>query len=94
MTKNDFMAIVGYHGSLALIDKYLKNKISKKSLQQLLDEGQYKAAFCTTFFGQEQDRKIVLDAYNKISGSQYSLQELERLFGVYSIPEKIKMQQV
>lgn len=92
MKKNDFMSVIGYHGDVALVDKRLRSRVASKSMQQLIEEGQFKAAFCLSFFTGEQERQLLLDAYNKLCGGGYTLKELERLFGVYMVPDKVKIQ--
>lgn len=94
MKQSEFISVIGYNGNFAVVDKKMKAKLASKSLDQLIEEGQFKAAFCLSFFTGEQDRQALLDAYNKLCGANYSGKELERLFGVFSVPENVKVQQV
>lgn len=94
MKREDFISVIGYHGDLALVDKKLKHRLRNKSTQQLIDEGQFKAAFCQSFMAGEQDRQLVLSAYNQLSQSTYTDKELEKLFGVFAVPEKVKIQEI
>ena len=94
MKRDDFVSVIGYHGELALIDKKLKRHLRGKSTQQLIDEGQFKAAFCQSFMAGHQERELVLSSYNQLSGSEYTDKELEKLFGVFAIPEKVKIQEI
>lgn len=95
MKKNDFISVIGYHGNLALVDKKLKRHSSGKTIGQLIKEGQFKAAFCQSFIaGDEKEKSLVAAAYNQLSSANYTGKELEKLFGVFSVPEKVKIQEI
>lgn len=94
MKRDDFVSVIGYHGDLALIDKKLKRCLCSKSTQQLIDEGQFKAAFCQSFMAGHQEMELVLSAYNQLSNSEYTDKELQKLFGVFTIPKKVKIQEI
>ncbi|MGL4524587.1 MAG: hypothetical protein ACRCVN_03575 [Spirochaetia bacterium] len=94
MKRQDFLAVIGYHGNLALVDKRMRSKMKNKSIEELAQLGEYKGAFCATFFEDITHRQLLLSRYNALCGSNYSLAEMERLFGVFHIPEKVKVQDI
>ncbi len=82
-TNTFFPFIIGYSGDKALVDKRLKGTYQRKTQEQLLDASQYKLAFCYALKSGQDAMQLVADRYNTISGSNYSVANLERLFGVF-----------
>lgn len=80
--KYDFMSIVGFYGDTAIIDKTLRKRIKKLSLQALLEEGYYKQSIaCAVFSDNPEEKQIVLQYFQKqqpIDNFEY----LEREFGI------------
>ncbi|MCL2521032.1 MAG: hypothetical protein FWE37_08570 [Spirochaetaceae bacterium] len=91
MTKNEFPFVVGYVGDIAIIDKKFKNKFKGKTVAQLVEAGQYKAAYCLALFTGDKDKELIANSYNNLSGSRYNVADLERLFGVFTIAEAAKI---
>ena len=95
MKREEFIAAIGYQGESAIIDKQLLHDIKGLGTEDLIDKGLYKAAFCSALFDEnagtgDKGTENVLAAYNKNLGKQVaSVEDLKRLFGVFSIPEGI-----
>jgi hypothetical protein len=85
-TNNAFFPfIIGYNGEKALIDKRLKGIYQRQALAKLLESSQYKLAFCYAVQNGTEAMQQVADSYNATSGSKYSVNDLERLFGVFGM---------
>jgi len=91
MDRNYFSFTVGYAGNHAVVDKQAMTTGKKLSISNLLENGQYKSAFCRALYENDKDaQELILKSYNEISNSSYSDTEyLKRLFGVFSVPEGI-----
>ena len=89
MKADDFSSTIGYSGITAVVDKQIHKSVS--TVEKLLEQGQYKAAFSKALYeNDEKAQEQVLRSYNKASSSEYrSVEELKRLFGVFRVPEKI-----
>lgn len=100
MKKEDFVFAVGSYDNVVIVDKTLKRKHAAKTSRQLADEGLYKPAFCAAFFDREEkqlasgqeDLEYLLAAVNANEFAHYaSVDVLSRLFGVFSIPQNVKI---
>lgn len=99
MKKEDFVFTVGSYDNVVIVDKTLKRKYKTKTSRQLTDMGLYKPAFCSAFFDRESgvesgqaDLEYLLAAVNKNKSCHYaSVDVLNRLFGVFSIPQSAKV---
>jgi exoribonuclease II len=91
MKENDFVFTVGYQGESAIVDSKAQKKYKSASIDQLLEEGMFKAAFCKAIYNEDTEgQEKVLRAYNEKSGSSYaSIENLKRLFGVFGVPEEV-----
>lgn len=91
MKEADFVFTVGYQGESAIIDGKAQKKYKSATIEQLLEDGMYKAAFCKAIYHDDiEGQKKVLRMYNEKSGSSYeSIENLKRLFGVYGVPEGV-----
>ncbi len=92
MQRDDFVFSIGFHGETAIVDGHAKKLYSKLSTKELLEKGLLKTAFCSALFsGDQKEVKDVLENYNRIRGSNYnSIEDLKRLFGVFSVTDNIK----
>lgn len=99
MKKEDFMFTVGSYDNVVIVDKSLKKKYRSKTSRQLADMGLYKPAFCAALFDREsgiasgqEDLEYLLGVINKNESCRYaSVDVLNRLFGVFSIPQNVKV---
>ncbi len=87
----EFCNTIGYSGNSAIVDKSNLKHYAKLSVDSLLEKGLYKQAFSKALFeNSQEDLEKVLRDYNRVSGSSYSsVQEMKRLFGVFTVPEGI-----
>ena len=91
MKESDFVFTIGYQGESAIIDGKAQKKYKSASVDQLLEEGMYKAAFCKAIYNENKaGQEKVLRVYNEQSDSSYaSIENLKRLFGVFGVPEGV-----
>lgn len=87
----DFMFTVGYNGAEAVVNKQTEQEGNNLSVRELVDKGFYKPALCAALHDNDKDGiQYLIDTYNKISGSHYHSEiQMKRLFGVYSVPDKV-----
>ena len=89
--RDDFVFIIGYDGDTAIVDSAAQRKYRRLAIQELLEEGQYRAALRASEYDQDEAAlQQVLEAYN--TGSVYpvpDLWELRRVFGVFGVPDDI-----
>jgi hypothetical protein len=92
MTREEYMFTLGYNGNQAMIDKTRLNKYRNHSLEDLCQEGQYKAAVCKAFWDDDQPGlETVLRLYNQNTVKPLaSVEILKRAFGVMKLPDSIK----
>lgn len=87
MNREEFIFTIGYQGSTAIVDTQALKRYKKFSTEQLLEEGLFKAAFCSALWdnnGEEQE--LILKRYNEKSERTYaSVEDLKRLFGVFEV---------
>lgn len=91
MQRADFVCTIGYEGNAALVDTQAKRRYGKLSVDQLLERGLYKPAFCAAVYDKDQAAmQRVLETYNQLSDGNYqSVDDLKRLFGVFDVPESV-----
>ena len=91
MKLTEFSNTIGYSGNASIVDKSNLKYNAKLSIDSLLEKGLYKQAFSKALFDNSQeDLEKVLKDYNRVSGSSYqSVQEMKRLFGVFTVPQGI-----
>ena len=91
MKLEEFSNTIGYSGNSSIVDKSNVNQYRKLSVDDLLEKGLYKQAFSKALFEDNQaELEKILSEYNRICGSSYSsVQEMKRLFGVFTVPEGI-----
>ncbi len=91
MKIEEFSNTIGYSGNSSIVDKSNLKQMGKMDVDALLKAGMYKQAFSKALFEDNREAmEQVLKEYNRVSGSSYSsVQELKRLFGVFTVPEGI-----
>lgn len=89
MKKEYFISSIGYDGMSAVVDKKRYKENKGKTLQELLSEGSYRiAAAMAIYDDSDAEKDEVVSAYNIASGSNYSKEQLPRLFGVSKVDVK------
>lgn len=90
MKRDDFVFTIGYQGGIAIVDGQSKKKYGKLSLEELLNEKLFKAAFRYALFSENREEiEAVTAAYRGESGNtEVTTETLKRLFGVFSAPEE------
>jgi hypothetical protein len=91
MKEDDFVFTIGYQGETAIVDGKAQKRYRSYSVERLIEEGLYKAAFCKALYNEDIGQQdAVLKAYNEQSGANYqSVDNLKRLFGVFGVPEEV-----
>lgn len=83
MTKNDFISSIGYDGAAAVVDKTRRAKNSGKNLTELLESGAFRsAAALAAYNDSHEDLQAVADYYNKRAHSNYTAENILRVFGI------------
>ena len=92
----DFMFTVGYEGSAAIVDGKARKRYGSLSVPELLDMGQYKAAFAAALYdGDDATLDSVRQSYNAAYGTRYeSIAEMKRLFGIDRVREDVERTKV
>ncbi len=89
MELDDFISAIGYDGGSAVVDKMRKSNNKGKSISQLLEEGSFRAAAAhAVYSNSEEDLQKVADKYNELSNSNYTKEQIPRLFGVSKVEVK------
>ncbi|WP_076489401.1 hypothetical protein [Alkalispirochaeta americana] len=85
MKRDDFIWTIGYQDGTALVDGPARKKYRNRSAGELLEAGQYRAAFCAALYDGEMD-----DFLPRFQASAEipvdSEEALQRLFGVFHPP--------
>jgi hypothetical protein len=91
MKREDFMFTIGYQGDTALVDGKAKKEYGKLGIDQLLEKGLHRAAFCAALYdGETEQMQKVVETYNRISGASLSsTQDMKRMLGVFQVPQNI-----
>ncbi|MCL2175111.1 MAG: hypothetical protein FWB73_03605 [Treponema sp.] len=85
-SREDFIFTIGYDGPAAVIDGQAKKNYSKLTTKELAEKGLFRAAYASAVFSKDQKQiDLVLDFYNKTTGSAVSMASLQRLFGVFPV---------
>ena len=83
MTKNDFISAIGYDGAAAVVDKERRAKNGGKSLMELLEAGAFRSAAAFAAYNDAQEElQTVTDYYNKLTHSDYTAENILRVFGI------------
>ena len=91
MKREDFVAGVGYMGNTAMVDGKTKKRHGKRSADELLEKGLYRAAFSAALYDDDTEAmERILAAVRSAEGADYrSADDLKRLFGVDGVPESV-----
>ena len=85
-SREDFIFTIGYDGPAAVIDGQAKKLYSKLNTKELAEKGLFRAAYSSAIWSKDQkELDIVVEIYNKKTGSQVTITALPRLFGVYPV---------
>ena len=83
MTKDDFISSIGYDGAAAVVDKGRRTKNSGKTLTELLEAGSFRsAAAYAAYDGSQEELQAVKDYYNTLAHSDYTAENILRVFGI------------
>ena len=87
LSREDFMFTIGYDGPIAVVDGQSKKRYGSFSTLALAEKGLFRAAYCSALrSGKPEDVDLVIEAYNKASGSSLTRESpLGRLFGVLPV---------
>ena len=89
MKREHFISTIGYDGLSAVVDKRRYKMNSSKSIKELLEEGSYRAAAAIAIYdNSDEEMEEVITFYNNASGSNYTKEQLPRLFGVAKVEVK------
>lgn len=89
MELNTFINSIGYDGNSAVADKTAFSKNKGKSISQLVESGQFRAAAAYAVYTEDEEGlQQVADMYNKLAGSSYKKEQMYRLFGVSKVDVK------
>ncbi|MCF7953681.1 MAG: hypothetical protein K9K78_06355 [Spirochaetales bacterium] len=91
LKREDFVFCIGYQGEAAVVDSAARKRYKGCTVQQLLDDGLFRAAFSAAIYdGSEKDMKRVIDVYSKKIGIPIDdVETMKRLLGIFSVPEDI-----
>jgi len=85
-SREDFIFTIGYDGPAAVIDGQARKNYSKLTTKELAEKGLFRAAYASAVFSKDQKEiDLVLDVYNKTTGSEVPAGSLQRLFGVFPV---------
>lgn len=98
MTRQEFVFTIGFQGDTAIVDKRAMRQYGRLSTLELAEKGLYRAAFCSALFSQTDNE---MDEFIRVFGEKTSeaggtasgftsVDQLKRLFGVYTVPDEIK----
>jgi hypothetical protein len=87
MKREEFVFTIGYQGGVAIVDSHAFKRYKKYSTLRLLEEGLFKAAFCSALWDDnKEEQQLILDRYNEKSEHRYtSVEDLKRVFGVFEV---------
>lgn len=97
MKRADYLFVIGYDGDKAVVHGQQRRRYGKLTTRQLLDEGLYKAAFCsadhalqTGAAGAAEELELVRAALEQVTGRPCTVDDLRKVFGVFGVPSGIK----
>ena len=90
LSRGDFVFTIGYDGPVAVVDGQAKRHYGSLSTAALAEKGLFRAAYSSAIYsGKSEEIAMVIELYNKTSGSSYDPKSsLERLFGVFPVEVK------
>jgi predicted adenine nucleotide alpha hydrolase (AANH) superfamily ATPase len=99
ISRGDFVFTIGYEGNTAVVDGAMKKRHGSLSTIELAEKQLYKQAVCSAVYEEatqqdgdpgEEALQRVLEIYNKDTARKIgSVEQLQRTFGVYEVPEGI-----
>ncbi|MDR2535427.1 MAG: hypothetical protein LBD29_05265 [Treponema sp.] len=86
-SREDFIFTIGYDGPAAVVDSHAKRRYGALSTKELAEKGLFRAAYSSALYAKnEEELKTVIDIYNKVAGTSYTVHSpLDRLFGVFPV---------
>lgn len=82
------MALIGYDGRNAIVDKEFAAKYGKKGALELAELGYYRAAICSTIYDDGDNGEQLIEwLHSRDIFSDYSYEDLKSLFGVQQVEE-------
>jgi len=84
LSREDFVFTIGYDGPAAVVDGQAKKRYSSLSTKELAEKGLFRAAYSSAIWSKDpKELEIVMEIYNKTTGSPVPESSLQRLFGVF-----------
>ena len=97
MKRADYLFVIGYDGDKAVVDGQQRRRYGKLTTRQLLDQGLYKAAFCSADYavqtgvaGGAEELESVCATLEQLTGRPHTVEDVRKLFGVFGVPADIK----
>ena len=92
MTREEFVFTIGFQGDAAIVDAKAKRQYGKLSTGELVEQGLYRAAFCSAIFSADENemREFVQSFAERSGMADLSVDRLKQLFGVYTVPDEVK----
>ena len=92
LSRGDFVFTIGYDGPIAVIDGQAKRRYGSLSTRALMEKGLFRAAYSSAVYSRDSEElRLVVDAYNLLTGSSIDPKSLDRLFGVFPVEVKRSM---
>jgi hypothetical protein len=92
VTRDEFVFAIGFQGDAAIVDSRAMKRHRKLTTMELAEEGLYRAAFCSAIYSSsEEEMDSFITRFAEKTGMQDLTEErLQRLFGVYTVPDQIR----
>jgi len=92
VTRDEFVFTIGFQGDAAIVDSKALKRHRRMSTMELAEEGLYRAAFCSAIFsGVSDEMNQFISFFGEKTGmSGLTEDRLQRLFGVYTVPDQVK----
>ena len=97
MKRADYLFVIGYDGDKAVVHGQQRRRYGKLTTRQLLDQGLYRAAFCSADYalqnaaaGAAEEVELVRATMEQLAGRPHTVEDLRKLFGVFGVPAGIK----
>ena len=97
MKRADYLFVIGYDGDKAVVHGQQRRRYGKLTTRQLLDQGLYRAAFCSADYalqnaaaGAAEEVELVRATMEQLTSRPYTVEDLRKLFGVFGVPAGIK----
>jgi hypothetical protein len=89
LSREDFVFTIGYDGPTAVVDGQARKRYGSLSTAQLAEKGLFRAAYCSAVYaGDDGEKSLVLEKYNRVAKTTYRSGDLVRLFGVFPVEVK------